>query len=109
MTIEQDLVRAMELLVEEQKATDEQRGNDADMAWIDFQERAVSLVRLHGHALLSALAYQRRLREAITGKCVACDFENYERPTWHVIDDRDAVPLTLRGRVAIVPLDQEGE
>lgn len=54
-----------------------------------------------------AIEKAKRYEEAPVGECVACDFEGYERPTWHVIDDRDAVPLTLRGRVRIV-LDKEG-
>lgn len=49
----------------------------------------------------------KRYEDAPVGECVACDFEGYERPTWHVIDDREAVPLTLRGRVRIL-LDTEG-
>jgi hypothetical protein len=73
------------------------------------QQLMWNLFRQHGPALQSALADQRRLRDGVRGECIACDFTQYERPTWHVIDDRDAVPLTLRGRVAIVPLDQEGE
>jgi hypothetical protein len=58
--------------------------------------------------LLEELAsIAKRYEDAPVGECVACDFEGYERPTWHVIDDREAVPLTLRGRVRIL-LDTEG-
>jgi hypothetical protein len=55
-----------------------------------------------------AAALCKRYEDAPVGECVACDFEGYERPTWHVIDDREAVPLTLRGRVRIL-LDTERE
>jgi hypothetical protein len=57
--------------------------------------------------LREAAALAKRYEDAPVGECVACDFEGYERPTWHVIDDREAVPLTLRGRVRIL-LDTEG-
>jgi hypothetical protein len=52
--------------------------------------------------LREAAEYAKRYEDAPVGECVACDFEGYERPTWHVIDDREAVPLTLRGRVRIL-------
>lgn len=57
--------------------------------------------------LREAAALAKRYEDAPVGECVAGDFEGYERPTWHVIDDREAVPLTLRGRVRIL-LDTEG-
>jgi hypothetical protein len=55
-----------------------------------------------------AIKQIERYEDAPVDECVACDFEGYERPTWHVIDDREAVPLTLRGRVRIL-LDTEGD
>jgi hypothetical protein len=51
-------------------------------------------------------ALRKMIEEAPGGLLVACDFETYERPTWHVIDDRDAVPLNGGGkRVKLVVID----
>lgn len=103
MSIEQDLDRVLEFLSEERKATDDARQNDANRAWGLFTDAAVSFVGQHGPALLSALADQRRLREAATGEVECCDAKG----AW-LIMSHDA-PVTKGQRVAIVPLDQEGE
>jgi hypothetical protein len=77
---------------------------------------AVNFLRTHGPAIQSALADQRRLREAATGTCMEVgDLVHPEAGEFCgaiIQSTRDELrrggPIVYR-RIAIVPLDQEGE
>jgi hypothetical protein len=43
-------------------------------------------------------AMNKMLEEAPVGVVVSCDLETNERPTWAVMDDREAVPLNIGGK-----------
>lgn len=77
--------------------------DDADLAPINAQAIivAVNFLRAHGPALLSALADQRRLREAEVKEVYAT--REFGDGVLY-LEDR-----LIGQRVAIVPLDQEGE
>lgn len=78
----------------------------------DLVERLEMVAKIHrdmsGQSALEATireaaAELRRVREAPVGEIRRVRFDEDERPTWHVVDDRDAVPLNEPKRVRLVP------
>lgn len=71
----------------------------------DWENIGIAELTTNVEAVRAAITALRAVREAPVGELIACSFED-ERPVWHVMDDREAVPL-MRGRVRLV-IDTEG-
>jgi hypothetical protein len=79
---------------------------DPDGDWVRYEDISELL-----NALPNLLAdYERlrgmeeRVKGAPVGEIRRVRFDEDERPTWHVVDDRDEVPLNEPKRVALVPV-----
>lgn len=60
---------------------------------------------LRSPAFAEMAAVYEAWKAAPTGTVDSCDFALHARPSWIVIDDREAVPLNEPRRVRLVPID----
>jgi hypothetical protein len=112
--IEQDLARVLELL-DRSSASVMGLSPWRQTVWNEFQSAACAFIGDHAEAIKSALADQRRLREAPVGNfliewvspalCEAVVRADLPSAANHKLWQR----MIEGRRVAIVPLDQEGE
>ncbi len=118
--LEQDLSRVLDYMKQWHAKESIGHYNDADVFKDKFYDEVVELMENHGPALLAALSDQRRLREAPVlevrdNGCQAVPFRPYGI-LWAPDGDgyigtggMRAIGQFIGKRVAIVPLDQEGE